>query len=69
MLKMNFVVAINNIGPVHGGYHDKHYASCLLVIHVQFYTRLHVGSVGIQWSLRFKTPVFNNSLHFKTGFQ
>ncbi len=23
----------------------------------------------IQWSLRFKTPLFNNSLHFKTGYQ
>ncbi len=23
----------------------------------------------IQWSLRFKTPLFNNSLHFKTGHQ
>ncbi len=23
----------------------------------------------IQWSLRFKIPLFNNSLHFKTGYQ
>ncbi len=23
----------------------------------------------LQWSLRFKTPLFNNSLHFKTGYQ
>ncbi len=23
----------------------------------------------IQWSLRFKTPLFNNSLHLKTGYQ
>ena len=24
---------------------------------------------NIQWSLRFKTPLFNNYLHFKTGYQ
>ncbi len=25
--------------------------------------------ISLQWSLQFKTPLFNNSLHFKTRYQ
>ncbi len=42
------------------------------IIHIWGYFNVRCSTTAlilIQWSLRFKTHLFNNSLHFKTGYQ
>ncbi len=43
---------------------NQHFASLQ-----QPHTPTKPAQLHVQWSLQFKTPLFNNSLHFKTGYQ
>ncbi len=48
----------------HSGYWTKKERNLSCVCVCETYSQNH-----IQWSLRFKTPLFNKSLHFKTRYQ